>query len=151
MHFQIFFDRVLIDICIWQFSDRILTHLWLISDRFLQLIVFWQISDRYLTVFCNFLYLHWWQVPTYFWGILIRTWRGWWKTAQSKCSSGETGRKVSVGLPLFLPSSLAGWREMICSVRKICGWISNIFTRFQNQASKLIVVGFYTIERKVFR
>ena len=63
MHFQLFSDRDLTDIYIWQFSDRIMTHLWLISDRFLQLTVLWQISDRYLTVFCNFLYLHWWQVP----------------------------------------------------------------------------------------
>ena len=54
MHFRIFSYRVLTDICIWQFYDRILTHLWLFSDTFLQLTVFWQISDRYLTVFCNF-------------------------------------------------------------------------------------------------
>ena len=35
MDFQIFSDRFLTDICIWQFSDRILTHLWLFSDTFL--------------------------------------------------------------------------------------------------------------------
>ena len=63
MDFQIFSDRFLTDICIWQFSDRILTHLRQFSDRFLQLTVFWQISDRYLTDFQKFPYLHWTWVP----------------------------------------------------------------------------------------
>ena len=66
MHFQIFSDIVLTDICIWQFSDIILTHLWLFSDTFLQLTVFWQISDRYLTVFWNFWDLHRHWVPNFY-------------------------------------------------------------------------------------
>ena len=35
MHFQNFSDRILTDICIRQFSDRILIHLWRFSDTFL--------------------------------------------------------------------------------------------------------------------
>ena len=48
MHFQIIPDRVLTDICIRQFSDRILMHFWLIfvTDSFLT--YFWQIYVCFL-------------------------------------------------------------------------------------------------------
>ena len=52
MHFQIFSERVLTDICIWQFSDRYWPHFRLCSDCFFVtdsfLTEFWQISNSFL-------------------------------------------------------------------------------------------------------
>ena len=53
-HFQLWTDRILIYLCIWQFSDRYLTVFWQICDRILQLTVYWHLSDSFMTDFWNF-------------------------------------------------------------------------------------------------
>ena len=64
-HFQIFSDRFVTDIWIWQISDKYLTQFRQFSDRFLWMTVFWQISDRYLTDLWIFWDLHCLRVPEF--------------------------------------------------------------------------------------
>ena len=124
MDFQIYSDRFLTDICIWQFSDRIPTHLrqffdtFFVTDSFLT--DFWQISDRFPKVLGPTLNLS----TENDWRLLLAVAR--WKYACRKCYVRvRTGWRLIIKhrnpprngtLPLMTPTDLSGYveKELSC-------------------------------------